>query len=110
MADSDEPVLESTGTDIPWGALSGLTTDGAYLYAVPDNAFSESRIFRIRMDGMSQGSAVIDSVTYLTDSDGERVKLDPEGIAFTETGCNGDSIPEMTMPGFCATTPRPRNG
>lgn len=85
-APSTEPILESTSMHMPWGALSGLTTDGTYFYAVPDSAFGESRIFRINMEDVANGCALIDRVTYITNQTGSRLKLDPEGIVFTGSG------------------------
>lgn len=85
-APSTEPILKSKGIHMPWGALSGLTTDSTYFYAVPDSAFGESRIFRINMENVANGSAAIDRVTYITDQTGSRLKLDPEGIVFTGSG------------------------
>jgi len=83
-----EPTLKSTDISIPWAALSGMTTDGTYLYAVPDNAFGESRIYRIDMSDVSKGQASIDQVIYLTETQGQRISVDPEGIAYN----NGDFI------------------
>ena len=83
-----EPVIISADTSIPWAALSGMTTDGTYIYAVPDNAFGESRIYRIDMSDVSKGQATIDQVIFLTDLEGNRISIDPEGIAYN----NGDFI------------------
>lgn len=80
-ANPREPQLRSTGPGLPWGALSGLTTDGRHLYAVPDNAFGQSRIFRIDPSAREQGQMVIDRVTLLREADGRPLKADPEGIA-----------------------------
>ena len=71
---------------IAWGALSGLTTDGRMLYAVPDNAFAPSRIWRIDPSGVANGRMVIDRVIPLTDTDGQPLKVDPEGIAHVADG------------------------
>jgi uncharacterized protein YjiK len=71
---------------IGWGAISGLTTDGRMLYAVPDNAFVPSRIWRIDPSGVANGRMVIDRVTPLTDTDGQPLKIDPEGIAYVADG------------------------
>jgi hypothetical protein len=71
---------------IPWGALSGLTTDGTHLYAVPDNAFAQSRIWRINPAELAQGRMVIDQVTMLTEANGQPLKADPEGIAKVADG------------------------
>lgn len=83
---ADEPMLMSTGTDLPWGALSGLTSDGTYLYTVPDNAFGRSRIYRINLTDLNSGQALIDQVTFLRDGDGNDLMVDPEGIAWTGSG------------------------
>ena len=81
-----EPQLVAKDHSMPWGALSGLTTDGTHLYAVPDNAFGQSRIFRIDPSQASQGRLVIDQVTLLTTADGQALKVDPEGIAKVADG------------------------
>lgn len=81
-----EPQIVARDASLPWGALSGLTTDGTHLYAVPDNAFAQSRIWRLNMAEAAQGRVVIDQVTPLTDADGKAMKLDPEGIARVADG------------------------
>lgn len=81
-----EPQIVARDASMPWGALSGLTTDGTHLYAVPDNAFAPSRIWRLNMAEAAQGRVVIDQVTPLTEADGQPVKLDPEGIARVADG------------------------
>lgn len=81
-----EPQLFSRDASVPWGALSGLTTDGTHLYAVPDNAFAQSRIWRIDASAVAQGHLVIDQVIPLTDASGTAVKVDPEGIAHVPDG------------------------
>lgn len=81
----DEPQIVARDASMPWGALSGLTTDGTHLYAVPDNAFAQSRIWRLNMAEARQGRVVIDQVTPLTDN-GRPLKLDPEGIARVADG------------------------
>ncbi len=85
MPPADAPVLMSASQEIPWGAISGLTTDGTYLYAVPDNAFTRSRIYRVRMD-VDAGVALIDEATFLRDENMEILEVDPEGIAYTGSG------------------------
>lgn len=80
-----EPQIVARDASMPWGALSGLTTDGTHLYAVPDNAFAQSRIWRLNMAEARQGRVVIDQVTPLTDN-GRPLKLDPEGIARVADG------------------------
>ncbi len=81
-----EPQIVARDASMPWGALSGLTTDGTHLYAVPDNAFAQSRVWRLNMAEAAQGRVVIDQVTPLTEADGQPVKLDPEGIARVADG------------------------
>ena len=80
-----EPQIVARDASMPWGAISGLTTDGTHLYAVPDNAFAQSRIWRLNMAEAAQGRVVIDQVTPLTDN-GRPLKLDPEGIARVADG------------------------
>lgn len=81
-----EPQLEARDAGMPWGALSGLSTDGTHLYAVPDNAFGQSRIFRIDPTDAAQGRLTLDQVTLLTEADGKALKVDPEGIAKVPDG------------------------
>ena len=80
---------------IPWGALSGLSNDGTYIYAVADNAFAQSRIYRINPADTAKGRMVIEHVTMLTeannqapalDGQGTALKVDPEGIAVVTDG------------------------
>lgn len=84
-APAGEPQIVARDAGLPWGALSGLTTDGNHLYAVPDNAFAQSRIWRLNMAEAAQGRVVIDQVTPLTEK-GQPLKLDPEGIARVPDG------------------------
>jgi hypothetical protein len=84
-APAGEPQIAARDAGMPWGALSGLATDGSHLYAVPDNAFAQSRIWRLNMAEAAQGRVVIDQVTPLTDN-GQPLKLDPEGIARVADG------------------------
>ena len=81
-----EPQLVAKGIDIPWGALSGLTTDGSMMYAVPDNAFGQSRIYKINPAETAQGRMLIDQAILLTQADGSPLKVDPEGIAYVADG------------------------
>lgn len=85
-APAGEPQIAARDAGMPWGALSGLATDGSHLYAVPDNAFAQSRIWRLNMAEAAQGRVVIDQVTMLTDADGKALKVDPEGIAVVPGG------------------------
>jgi hypothetical protein len=85
-AQADDLQLVAKDASIPWGALSGLTTDGTHLYAVPDNAFGQSRIFRIDPTDAAQGRLSLDQVTLLTEADGQALKVDPEGIARVADG------------------------
>lgn len=85
-ANAREPQLVAKNAGMPWGALSGLSTDGVHWYAVPDNAFGQSRIFRIDPSEAAQGRLLIDQVTLLTEADGKALKLDPEGIAKVADG------------------------
>lgn len=84
-ANTQEPQLVAKD-GMPWGALSGLATDGSHLYAVPDNAFGQSRIWRINPAELGQGRMVIDQVTMLTEANGQPLKVDPEGIAHVADG------------------------
>lgn len=84
-ANAAEPQLVAKD-GIAWGALSGLTTDGQTLYAVPDNAFAQSRIWRINPANAAQGRMEIDQVTLLTEANGQPLKADAEGIAHVPDG------------------------
>lgn len=84
-ANPKEPQLVAR-EGIAWGALSGLTTDGTHLYAVPDNAFAQSRIYRINPSEVARGPMVIDQVTMLTEANGQPLQADPEGIARVPDG------------------------
>ena len=84
-APAGEPQIVARDASMPWGALSGLTTDGNHLYAVPDNAFAQSRIWRINPAEAAQGRMVIDQVIPLTDN-GKPLQVDPEGIARVADG------------------------
>ena len=84
-ANTQEPQLVAK-EGIPWGALSGLTTDGTHIYAVPDNAFAQSRIWRINPTELASGRMLIDQVTMLTEANGQPLKVDPEGIAKVADG------------------------
>ncbi len=80
---SGEPVLMASNTMIPWSALSGLTSDGAFFYSVPDNAMTPSRILRINPAELDQGRLLIDQTSPLRDAQGA-ISIDPEGIAWSE--------------------------
>lgn len=81
-----EPQLVAIDGSIPWGALSGLTTDGVRMYAVPDNAFKHSRIYTIDPSEVRQGKMIVEAVTMLTTADGSPLTVDPEGIARVADG------------------------
>lgn len=81
----NEPQIVALDESIPWGALSGLTTDGHKLYAVPDNAFNQSRIFTINPEYRA-GRMTIEAATMLTNSDGSPLAVDPEGVAKVADG------------------------
>lgn len=85
-APAGEPLIVARDATMPWGAISGLTTDGTHLYAVPDNAFGQSRIWRIDPAASAQGRWTIDQTTLLTEADGKPLKVDPEGIARVADG------------------------
>jgi len=80
-----EPQVAARDASIPWGALSGLTTDGTHLYAVPDNAFGQSRLWRLNMADVAKGRVTIDQVIPLTQG-GAAFNADPEGIAWVADG------------------------
>lgn len=84
------PTIHSGGDDdgvpLGWGALSGLTADpGATdtFYAVQDSYYAESVIFTI---DASETPALITDRVSLTDTSGEPVGYDPEGIAVAADG------------------------
>ncbi|MCF4152038.1 esterase-like activity of phytase family protein [Dethiosulfovibrio sp. F2B] len=69
----------------PWSALSGFSSDGKHIYAVPDNAWSSSRIWRISMSRTMDGVADIDGMIPIT-KDGTPAAYDLEGICWTKDG------------------------
>lgn len=81
-----EPQLVALDKSLPWGAISGLTLDGSHIYAVPDNAFAHSRIWRINARTGDRGQWSIDKDIRLTTTDGQPLKVDPEGIAHVPDG------------------------
>jgi len=85
LRDINAPQIVSKDESMPWGALSGLTTDGRKLFAVPDNAFKQSRIYTIN-PAVRQGEMTIEAVTMLIDSNGSALAVDPEGIARVADG------------------------
>lgn len=68
-----------------WGSLSGLTTDGKYLYSVGDHAFSPSKIWRLNMHNLQNGQIEIDKKIILTKK-GYPVHYDLEGICRSQNG------------------------
>jgi len=80
-----EPMIISTGVNLPFSAISGLhqvRNNSNMLYAVPDNAVSPSRIYRIRLDG---AIATVISALPIT-KEGEPVSYDLEGITLHPPG------------------------
>lgn len=74
----ERPQISSSGPDVPWAALSGLAGDPHrpnVLWSVPDNALPSS-LYRIEVKG---GNARLTSTPIRVD--GERARLDLEGIA-----------------------------
>lgn len=73
------------GSPLPWGALSGLSTDPAdadRLFAVSDSAYAPSEIYSV---DTSVTPALIDSSLTVTEA-GEPAALDLEGIAARADG------------------------
>jgi DNA-binding beta-propeller fold protein YncE len=80
LAHTSYPQVVSDG--LPWSALSGLAADhGNIVYAVPDNAFSPSRIWTLRLGHVARVTAAL-SITQ----DGEAASYDLEGIAMHAQG------------------------
>ncbi|NEO27000.1 MAG: alkaline phosphatase, partial [Kamptonema sp. SIO4C4] len=80
-----EPLVNSKSLNLPFGALSGLTAlsgNPNRLYAVPDNAFSPSRIFTLDLQGTE---AVVIQATPIT-RNGQPMAYDLEGIAENPQG------------------------
>ena len=74
------PQVVSDG--IPWSALSGLVADrGNTVYAVPDNAFSPSRIWTLKLGRVARVTAAL-TIT----KGGEPASYDLEGIAIRPQG------------------------
>jgi len=92
---------DADGSPLPWGALSGLSTDPAdadRLYAVSDSAYVPSTIHSI---DTSVTPAVLDATTTVTE-DGEPAALDLEGIAARTDGgfwavTEGETGPENAL-------------
>lgn len=85
-ANPAEPLLAARDTSVPWGALSGLSTDGTRLYAVPDNVFAQSRIFTLDPAELANGRMTVASALLLTQPDGSALQVDPEGVARVADG------------------------
>lgn len=79
----NSPVIFSK--TIPWSAISGFATDGAFIYAVPDNAWNPSRIWRLDMSNVSKGLVEVDREIIVT-KDGKPAAYDLEGICWTKDG------------------------
>ncbi|MBD2056174.1 esterase-like activity of phytase family protein [Oculatella sp. FACHB-28] len=80
-----EPLITSTGLGLPFSAISGLHQvryNPNALYAVPDNAVSPSRIYRIEMEN---SVATVVSALPIT-KDGEPVSYDLEGVTLHPPG------------------------
>ena len=74
------PQVVSDG--VPWSALSGLAADrGNTVYAVPDNAFSPSRIWTLKLGRVARVTAAL-TIT----KGGEPASYDLEGIAMRPQG------------------------
>jgi DNA-binding beta-propeller fold protein YncE len=74
-APTSYPQVVSDG--LPWSALSGLAADhGNTVYAVPDNAFSPSRIWTIQLGHVAR----VTSALTIT-KDGDPASYDLEGVA-----------------------------
>jgi hypothetical protein len=87
---ADYPTIVSANrpdrTPIPWGALSGLTSDPSQpgiAYAVSDSIYSQSRIYKL---DVSQTPAVITEDIVVRDRAGRALSLDLEGIAMRRDG------------------------
>jgi hypothetical protein len=79
-APADYPQVVSDG--LPWSALSGLAAgQGNTVYAVPDNAFSPSRIWTLQLGRMAK----VTSALTITKG-GEPGGYDLEGIAMRPQG------------------------
>jgi hypothetical protein len=66
-SNQNEPQIRSIGYNIPWSALSGLCSDESTIYAIPNNAFKQSRIFHINPKDVQKGQMLIEKVTLLTE-------------------------------------------
>ncbi len=81
--DSTNPVIFSK--EIPWSALSGFSTDGTFIYTVPDNAWNPSRIWRLDMNNAEKGLVEVDREIIVA-KDGKPAAYDLEGICWTKDG------------------------
>lgn len=82
-ASPKNPAIYSSS--IPFGAISGFATDGRFIYAVPDNAWNPSRIWRLNMESVRNGSIEIDREIIITKGD-KPTAYDLEGICRTHDG------------------------
>jgi DNA-binding beta-propeller fold protein YncE len=74
--------LQVVSDGLPWSALSGLAADdGSIVYAVPDNVFSPSRIWTLRLGRVAR----VTSALTIT-KDGEPASYDLEGIGMDPQG------------------------
>jgi WD40 repeat protein len=71
--------------NIPWSALSGFSSDGRDIYAVPDNAVSPSVIWRLDMKDARGGRVEVASEIPLKKG-GVPAVYDLEGICRTKDG------------------------
>ncbi len=79
----DEPLIYSE--TIPWCAISGFSTDGTDIYAVPDDACQPSVIWTLSMADINNGKVKVAAETVIT-KDGKPVNYDLEGVCWTKEG------------------------
>ena len=76
---------EIKSSKFPWSALSGFSSDGKDIYAVPDNARAPSCIWRIDMSGVGEGVMdIAEEINLVKDS--KPAAYDLEGICVTGEG------------------------
>lgn len=68
-----------------WGAVSGLTNDGAFFYFAPDDVFAPSRLWRVTMPMEENRCAQLDATIWLT-LEGKPTDFDLEGVFWTQQG------------------------
>jgi hypothetical protein len=81
--DSLSPTVFSR--EFAWSALSGFSSDGTHIFAIPDDARSPSVIWKLDLGGVEDGQAEIVQEIPLA-KEGRPAAYDLEGICWTNAG------------------------